>query len=51
MEAHQEARLKEAEAADAKKAANRDTFAEPTGSIIDMQRCEVQGKYTYLAVH
>jgi hypothetical protein len=34
MEAHQEVRLKEAEAADQKNQANRDTFAEPTGYII-----------------
>jgi hypothetical protein len=30
MEAHQEVRLKQAEAADQREAANRDTFAEPT---------------------
>jgi len=34
MEARQEVRLKEAEAADQRSTANRDTFAEPTESII-----------------
>jgi hypothetical protein len=34
MEARQEVRLKEAEAADQKETANRDRFAEPTESII-----------------
>ena len=43
MEARQEVRLKEAEAADEKQAANRDTFAEPTVSIIDMPPGKVQG--------
>lgn len=34
LAARQEVRLKEAEAADQKEAANRDTFAEPTRCII-----------------
>jgi hypothetical protein len=34
MEARQEVRLKEAEAADQKETANRVRFAEPTASII-----------------
>jgi hypothetical protein len=36
MEAHQEVRLKQAEAADQKEAAIRDTFAEPTqGTLLN----------------
>jgi hypothetical protein len=34
METHQEARLKEAEAADQESAAIRDTFVEPTQGIV-----------------
>ena len=43
MEARQEVLLKEAEAADQKETANRVRFAEPTASIIDLPRQEVQG--------
>src|SRR3954467_4002048 len=41
METRQEVRLKEAEAADQKETANRDRFAEPTASIIDVCRTKV----------
>ena len=44
MEARQEVRLKEAEAADQKETANRDRFAEPTASIIDAWPAEVLRK-------
>jgi hypothetical protein len=44
MEARQEVRLKEAEAADQKETANRDRFAEPTASIIGMSGRKVQPK-------
>jgi hypothetical protein len=44
MEARQEVRLKEAEAADQKETANRDRFAEPTGSIIGKSSRKVQMK-------
>ena len=44
MAARQEVRLKEAEAADQRSTANRDTFAEPTASIIGMSACGVQTK-------
>ena len=48
MEARQEVRLKEAEAADQKETANRVRFAEPTASIIDVCWTEVQTKSTLL---
>src|SRR5215218_8313263 len=44
MEARQEVRLKEAEAADQKETANRDRFAEPTASIIRELPAEVHTK-------
>jgi hypothetical protein len=44
MEARQEVRLKEAEAADQKETANRDRFAEPTASIIGEWAGEVHTK-------
>jgi hypothetical protein len=44
MEARQEVRLKEAEAADQKETANRDRFAEPTASIIGEWAGEVHRK-------
>jgi hypothetical protein len=43
MAARQEVRLKEAEAADQKEAANRDTFAEPIRLHYGMHGREVQG--------
>ena len=47
MEARQEVRLKEAEAAETKReAANRVRFAEPTASIIDLPSVEVHIKST-----
>ena len=48
MEARQEVRLKEAEAADQKETANRDRFAEPTASIIGMRGTKVHTKSTSL---
>ena len=48
MEARQEVRLKEAEAADQKETANRVRFAEPTASIIDASQTEVQTNSTSL---
>jgi hypothetical protein len=48
MEARQEVRLKEAEAADQKETANRVRFAEPTASIIDTCRTEVHTNSTRL---
>ena len=48
MEARQEVRLKEAEAADQKETANRVRFAEPTASIIDFSRTEVHTNSTSL---
>jgi hypothetical protein len=48
MEARQEVRLKEAEAADQKETANRVRFAEPTASIIDVCPAEVHTKSTSL---
>ena len=48
MEARQEVRLKEAEAADQKETANRDRFAEPTASIIDAFQAEVHTNSTRL---
>ena len=44
MEARQEVRLKEAEAADQKETANRVRFAEPTASIIDACLAKVHTK-------
>jgi hypothetical protein len=49
MEARQEVRLKEAERADQKRTANRDTFAEPTASIIGTSDEKVEGKTAKLA--
>ena len=49
MEARQEVRLKEAEAADQKRTANRDTFAEPTACIIGTSDGKVEGKTAKLA--
>jgi len=48
MAARQEARLKEAEAADKRSTANTHTFAEPTRRIIDRPIGEVQSNLTYL---
>jgi hypothetical protein len=47
MEARQEVRLKEAEAADQKETANRVRFAEPTASIIDASWTEVHTNSTF----
>ena len=48
MEARQEVRLKEKEAADQKETANRVRFAEPTASIIDLPATEVYiNSYTW----
>jgi hypothetical protein len=44
MEARQEGRLKEHEAADYRSTGSRYTFAEPTGRIIDAAGRKVQGK-------
>jgi hypothetical protein len=49
MEARQEVRLKEAEAADQKETANRVRFAEPTASIIDICQTEVHTNSTRLS--
>jgi len=46
MEARQEVRLKQAEAADQKETANRDRFAEPTASIIGICPTKVHTKST-----
>jgi hypothetical protein len=48
MEARQEVRLKEAEAADQKETANRDRFAEPTASIIGERPGKVHTNSTQL---